>query len=60
LKFIAREGPVPKDLVIEMLAGESLSAAQVGNALTYLLRMDCLDASDKGYTVERILRGFVS
>jgi hypothetical protein len=60
LKFIAREGPVPKDLAIEMLAGESLSPAQVENALTYLSRMDCLDSSDKGYTVERILRGLVS
>jgi hypothetical protein len=60
LKFVAREGPVPKDLVVEMLAGESLPAAQVENALTYLSRMDCLNSSEKGYTVERILRGLLS
>jgi hypothetical protein len=60
LRFIAREAPVPKDLVIEMQAGESLSGAQVENALTYLSCMDCIDASDKGYTVEQVLRGVVS
>jgi hypothetical protein len=42
------------------LAGESLSGAQIENALTYLSCTDCIDASDKGYTIEQVLRGLVS
>jgi hypothetical protein len=55
LRLIARESPIPQDLVIELLAGEFVRV-RVEDALTYLSRMDCVDVSDGGYTVEPILR----
>jgi hypothetical protein len=55
LSWIAREGPVPRDLVIELNTSESTSKEQMENALTYLSLLDCIDTSDKGYSVCPVL-----